>query len=70
MYLSFIINFLTDLVASSCALVLKCLPRAFFLALKFKGILRGFFFLTINMNQTSAGYISNQFSNTAVTWLM
>lgn len=59
MFLSFIISFLTDLVALSCTLALKRLRKAFFFALKFKDVLRGLFSLTMNMNQASAGSVTN-----------
>lgn len=68
MFLSFIISFLIDLVSLSCTLELKCLLKAFFFTLKFKNVLRGLFSLPMNMNQGSAGSVTNQSHGSAVMW--
>lgn len=60
MFLSFIITFLTDVVVLRCTPELKCLLQAFFITLKFKDVLRGLFSLSMNMNQASAGSVTNQ----------
>lgn len=60
MFLSFIITFLTDSVALSRTLELKCLLKAFFFILKFKDVLRGLFSFSMNMNQASAESVTNQ----------
>lgn len=45
-------------------------PSGIFFTLKFKAVLRGLLFVSMNVNRVSAESVTNQFSKGTITWLL